>query len=123
MDIWPALPILILGHVSEELVDDAVAGLEHVNSDRISQINLNFSSQIENLRIAKLWKAMQVPFPELVALYLSFGCLSHEPVVPDSFLGGSAPRLRFLKLNRMPFPGLPIETTFVCHPPRRTSPL
>jgi hypothetical protein len=107
MDIWPALPILILGHVSEELVDDAVAGLEHVNSDRISQINLNFSSQIENLRIAKLWTAMQGPFPELVALYLSFECLSHEPVVPDSFLGGSAPRLRFLKLNRMPFPGLP----------------
>jgi hypothetical protein len=30
-----------------------------------------------------------------------------SPVIPDSFLGGSAPRLQFLDLNRVPFPGLP----------------
>ena len=29
------------------------------------------------------------------------------PVVPDSFLGRSAPRLRFLVLDGIPFPGLP----------------
>src|SRR6266566_199935 len=32
---------------------------------------------------------------------------SSPPVVPDSFMGGSAPRLRSLHLNRIPFPGLP----------------
>jgi hypothetical protein len=35
--------------------------------------------------------------------------LEHEmpAVVPESFLGGSAPRLRYLFLDRVPFPGLP----------------
>ena len=95
LDVWPALPLLIFGRVSEELVDNVIPGLEH----RISQINLSCGtiSQPE-----KLWTAMQVPFPELVALYLSYG-----PVLPDSFLGGSAPRLRYFYLDGVPFPGLP----------------
>jgi hypothetical protein len=50
---------------------------------------------------------MQVSFPELRILYLSFGNLSYVPVLPDSFLGGSAPRLRLLYLDAIPFPGLP----------------
>ena len=29
------------------------------------------------------------------------------PVIPDSFLGGSAPRLRYLNFTGIPFPGLP----------------
>jgi hypothetical protein len=32
--------------------------------------------------------------------------LSCVPVLPDSFLGGSAPRLRYLALVSVPFPGL-----------------
>jgi hypothetical protein len=47
---------------------------------------------------------MQVPFPELTFLRLfSFD----ETVIPDSFLGGSAPRLRYFELFGIPFPGLP----------------
>jgi hypothetical protein len=49
---------------------------------------------------------MQVPFPELTYLTL----LPNDKTVsalPDSFLGGSAPRLETLWLNRIPFPGLP----------------
>jgi hypothetical protein len=54
--------------------------------------------------LEKLSTAMQVPFPELTELQLrSYG----EVVLPDSFLGGSAPRLRILNLDRIPFPGLP----------------
>jgi hypothetical protein len=54
--------------------------------------------------LEKLFAAMQVPFPELTDLELtSYG----EVVLPDSFLGGSAPRLRELSLDRIPFPGLP----------------
>jgi len=79
-----------------------IAALEH--SDRISQITLECypDSQIE-----QIWTAMQVPFPELAVLYLSFGLWSDVPILPDSFLGGSAPRLRFLALDFIPFPGLP----------------
>ena len=102
LDVWPALPLLINGDVFAESVDNVIAELKHI--DRISQINLSWftTSQIE-----KLCTAMQVPFPELAGLYLAFGKSPHVPVVPDSFLGGSAPRLRFLCLNSVPFPGLP----------------
>jgi hypothetical protein len=85
-------------------VDNVIAELEL--SDRICQIELNLtfdtSSQIE-----KLWTAMQAPFPELAALYLSFRDVSFVPVLPDLFFGGSAPRLRHLALNSIPLSGVP----------------
>ena len=58
---------------------------------------------------------MQVPFPELAILYLSFGSMSFVPVFPNSFLGGSAPRLQFLALNSIPFPGLPERLLSATH--------
>jgi hypothetical protein len=102
LDFWPALPLLIQGGVTETSVDNVIAELEH--SDRICQINLNCHA---TSRIEKLWTAMEVPFPELAVLSMSFGGLSYVPVLPDSFLGGSAPRLRYLALTCIPFPGLP----------------
>ena len=82
-------------------MDNAIAELEH--SDRICQISLSYltTSQIETL-----CTTMQVPFPELELLVLLFET-EHVPVLPNSFLGGSAPRLRFLCLTAIPFPGLP----------------
>ena len=102
LDVWPALPLLIQGYVSRTTVGNLIAELEH--SDRTCQISLNChtTSVIETL-----WTAMQVPFPELAFLYLSCIGLSFVPVLPDSFLGGSAPRLRYLALNSIPFPVLP----------------
>ena len=102
LDVWPALPLLIQGYVSKTSVDSVIAELEH--RDRICQISLSChtTSQIE-----KVWTAMQVPFPELVNLHLSLRGFSHVPVLPDSFLGGSAPRLRYLALDSIPFPALP----------------
>jgi hypothetical protein len=52
---------------------------------------------------------MQAPFPELAGLYLSIieFSIMPAPVLPDSFLDGSAPRLRRLYLRGIPFPGLP----------------
>ena len=101
-DIWPALPLLIRGDVSETSVEDVIAELEQ--SDRIRQIDLNCHL---TLKIEKFWTSMQVLFLELVFLSLSFEN-SHVPVLPDSFLGGSAPRLRYLSLTStsIPFPGL-----------------
>ena len=102
LNVWPALPLLIQGDVSETSVDNAIAELKH--SDRICKISLEFhtTSQIE-----KLWAAMEVPFPELAVLHLSFAHFSYGPVLTDSFLGGSAPCLRYLALTSVPFPGLP----------------
>ena len=49
---------------------------------------------------------MQVPFPELTSMGLwSRG--KTASALPDSFLGGSAPRLLYLELSGIPFPGLP----------------
>ncbi len=63
-------------------------------------------------QLEKVLAAMRVPFPELTHLQLiSDG--ETVPVIPDSFLGGSAPRLQAFQLIRVPFPGLPI-----CYPPR-----
>ena len=101
LDVWPAFPVLIRGDVEGTSIDVTIAKLKH--NDRIRQITLYFhtTSQIE-----KLWAAMQVPFPELANLYLSFRSMSFVPVFPDSFLGGSAPRLQSLALDSIPFPGL-----------------
>jgi hypothetical protein len=104
LDVWPVLPLHIQGDVSETSVDNVIALLEL--SDRICQIELNLGFDTTS-QIEKLWTAMQVPFPELAALYLSFGSVSSVPVFPDLFLGGSAPRLRHLALNSIPLSGLP----------------
>jgi hypothetical protein len=104
LDVWPALPLLILGVVSKTAVDNVIAELEH--RDRISKIGLDFhtTSQIENV-----WAAMQEPFPELKSLFLLYtvqSCIDIVPVFPDSFLGGSTPCLQSLALVAVPFPGL-----------------
>ena len=102
LDVWPALPLLVKGQVSESSVYNVIAALKH--NDRIRQINLGIYFRTTP-PIDGLWTAMEVPFPELVALTLSL--LSFSSVLHDSFLGGSAPRLRYLCLHAIPFPGLP----------------
>ncbi|KAI0270307.1 hypothetical protein BGY98DRAFT_264820 [Russula aff. rugulosa BPL654] len=106
LDVWPALPLLILGDVTETSVGNVIAELEY--SDRIYEIKLLIKLDFYTTsQLEKLWTAMQVPFPELAALYMSVYDLLYAPVLPDSFLGGSAPRLRYLALFSIPFPGLP----------------
>jgi hypothetical protein len=107
IDVWPALPLIIMDDgIIDTPVDNLISVLEHGN--RICQINFDFRS-FTTLQIEKVWTAMQVPFPELTALSLNSLRSPSEtvPVVPDSFLGGSAPRLRLLTLLGIPFPGLP----------------
>jgi hypothetical protein len=72
-------------------------------SNRVSHVNLwSFAgSQLE-----EVLAAMQLPFPELTDLWLSsYG--ETVRVILDSFLDGSAPRLRHFSLYGIPFPGLP----------------
>jgi hypothetical protein len=49
---------------------------------------------------------MQVPFPALTSLML-WSHVDPGPVIPDTFLGGSAPHLRYLSMNSIAFPGIP----------------
>jgi hypothetical protein len=106
LDVWPALPLVIwcdrIGGADDRIggVDNIIAALER--RERVCQIAL---VNVQSSDLGIYLEALQQPFPELTNLWLhSFETV---PVVPDSFLGGSAPRLEDLQLNRIPFPGLP----------------
>ena len=103
LDLWPPLPLVIqsfryYGDCTIENVDNIVAVFERRN--RVCRID------IKGILTGKVLTAMQEPFPELTDLTL---CPNEKriAVLPDSFLGGSAPRLRYLQLDGIPFPGLP----------------
>ena len=103
LDIWPAfLPIVVSESpwVSLEHADNIVAALEH--NDRVREISLWRFPTPESERFVA---AMQKPFPALEYLDIR---LFDDPilVLPDSFLGGSAPRLRTLHLVDILFPAL-----------------
>jgi hypothetical protein len=106
LDIWPALPLIIEGDslrfYSTRCVDNIVAALKR--SDRVCHVGLSIS---ESLDLEIFLAAMQQPFPELTHLDLRWIGDDETMVVPDSFLGGLAPRLQYLLLHDIPFPGLP----------------
>jgi len=109
LDIWPELPILIITDYyhwpprpkTVENVENVVSALEL--KDRVSNIEFISVSSSEMERFAAV---MQDPFPALTHLAI---WLHDEmaPVISDSFLGGSAPRLRHFELAGIPFPALP----------------
>jgi hypothetical protein len=101
LDIWPPLLIKIVSR-SPNLGDNIIAALEY--SDRIREICLwRIGSPLE---LDRLVTVMQKPFPELESLYLGADD-KNVPAFPNTFLGGSAPRLQSLYLGRIPFPTLP----------------
>jgi hypothetical protein len=102
LDVWPALPLIIQGYMGVlSSTDNVIAALGQ--SSRLCQVDL---WSLADWQLEEVLAAMQVPFPELTDLRLgSFD--KTPPVIPDSFLGGSAPRLQFLQLDSIPFPGLP----------------
>ena len=100
LNVWPTLPLLIEGILaSRDPTDNVIAALGQ--SNRLCQVNLRLLGR----QLEEILAPMHVSFPELTTLRL----WSYEtpPVIPDSFLGGSAPRLRFLTFDSIPFPGLP----------------
>jgi hypothetical protein len=100
LDVWPALPLVILCDSPTENVDGIIAALER--SDRVCQINLK---GISSSHLRKVCAAMNGPFPELTDLLIwSYGTVT---ALPDSSLGGWAPRLRSLWLDHVLFRGLP----------------
>jgi hypothetical protein len=103
LDVWPALPLLIQGSMTESSsADDITVALGH--SNRVCEVHLWVT---DRRRLETVLAAMQVPFPELTNLFLHGKKDETPPAIPDSFLGGSAPRLRVFQLFGVPFPGLP----------------
>jgi hypothetical protein len=125
LDFWPAFPIVLTVDYYRDLGEDNIlATLEH--HDRVSQIAIwNISRSLWE----KVLPLMQKPFPILTDLNLRYTPWGWDgrrrpmvssviPVIPDSFLGGSAPRLRKLHLEYIPFPGfrkLLLSTTGLVH--------
>jgi hypothetical protein len=110
LDIWPKFPVIIQDDgFPEDLkamegVDNVIAALEL--NDRVSEIRLWAVSSPE---LKRLVAVMQDPFPALTKLWLESTEEIDEmaPVISDSFLGGSAPRLQCIQFCDIPFPALP----------------
>ncbi len=103
LDIWPLLPIVVLGTDREKYgSENIIAALEH--NDRICGINLSMG--VSRRQLKNILLSMQEPFPALTYLLLE----SKDevlPVIPDAFLGRYAPHLQDLYLERIAIPGLP----------------
>lgn len=116
LDVWPTLPISIKQNLCSSLSQverkNILAILEL--HQRVCEIDL---TDVSNELLDQVGQVMQKPFPILTKLLLE----SSSPtslVLPDSFLGGSAPRLRVLELEHIPFPALPnllMSTTGLRH--------
>ena len=108
LDVWPALPLAIWYNPGYDRIrgaDDRIGGVDNIiaaleRKERVCHIAL---LEVQSLGI--YLEALQQPFPELT--YLSLHCTGMVPVIPDSFLGGSAPRLEYFRLDGIPFLGLP----------------
>jgi len=100
LDIWPPLPI-VLSYQSDSVNGDQniIVALEH--QDRITKINF---PKISRSVLERLSPFMQEPLPALTELDLSG---TSVPVLPEAFLGGSAPCLQSCTLRDIAFPGLP----------------
>ena len=109
LDIWPPLPLIIHDDFTtfsgESSVENpnTIAAVKHIlHKYRVSQIKIHYHQILDY--IVDLAE-MQRPFPELT--HLRFRPYTFDgPILLDSFLGGSTPRLRSLVLFRIPFPAL-----------------
>ena len=107
LDVWPALPLLIGAHGSSMTstpgMDNIIVALGQ--SNRVRQVAL---WGLVDWQLEKVLAAMHVPFPELIILDLAPDKKTLPVIpIPDSFLGGSASRLKHFELSGIPFPGLP----------------
>jgi hypothetical protein len=100
LDIWPPLPI-VLSQSCRWGIGNVMAALGH--NDRVCDINL--WGPLSSSELEDVLAAMQQPFPGLTSLVL-MPYNGRAQVIPNSFLGGSAPHLRILTLHDIGFPGL-----------------
>jgi hypothetical protein len=109
LDVWPALPLIVEGGMVSSGTDNIIAALGQRN--RVCRVSF---WSLAGWQLEQVLAAMQVPFPELTYLRL-YSDGKTMPVIPDSFLDGSAPRLEIFLLDGIPFPGLPKLHLSVAH--------
>jgi hypothetical protein len=107
---WPPVPLTIDYYTywdadqgegpTPSYEDDVIAALEHPG--RVRYVGISVTSSL----LGKMSVAMQEPFPMLTHLWLSSKD-GNVPVLPETFLGRSAPHLRVAHLEGIPFPALP----------------
>ena len=102
-DTWPPLPIVIDAYrCLEEGADNTIAALEH--NHRVREIDI-FIEEVPSSVLGSFARVLQKPFPELT--HVTFLSANETTlVIPDTFLGGSAPRLRFCYMDYLPLPAL-----------------
>src|SRR6266852_6340219 len=114
LDFWPPFPIVLkVDYNLEWGSDNILSTLEH--HERVCQIRIQF---ISSSTWEEALSLMQKPFPILTDLNVRYTDDIAASVIPDSFLGGFAPRLRKLYLEYIPFPQLPnilLSTTDLVH--------
>ena len=81
--------------------DNLVAALEH--RDRVQVVNIKILPSL----FERLVTAMQEPFPALTQLQLESDPFEALPLLPDTFLGGSAPHLQTIYMAGISFPAAP----------------
>ena len=118
LDIWPALPILIyvFGIGSKEEVTNVIAALRQRNRVRKIHYDDYDDCDIQDSLLKEI-AAIDEPFPALTSLTL-LSSQQNVTVLPDTFLGGSAPLLRHLYLDGIPYPSigkLLLSTTNLVH--------
>jgi len=86
----------------KEDVTNVIATLRHHN--RVCKIY--YRNQYSQEFLLKEFAAIDEPFLALKSMELILPYGQNVPVLPDSFLGGSAPHLRSLKLKGIPYPSI-----------------
>jgi hypothetical protein len=102
LGVWPPFPIVIMDD------SDLMSGVNNIitaleQRDRVCKITLD---DIPSWIMDAFVPAMLGPFPALEGI-LFVTVDSDMVVVPDSFIGGSAPQLQWFTLHAISFPALP----------------
>ena len=104
MSIWPPLPIVFGNGEEGPTPEDSYFDAAIMHRNRICEIDFHLMTW----QFQRLASVMQEQFPALINLKLENVLHTRPPpVLPDGFLGGSAPRLRTLKLEFVAFPAIP----------------
>jgi hypothetical protein len=103
LDIWPAFPIIIrMANLYGGLEYNFLTAFKH--RDRICEIHIdNVSDDV----FAKLLSVTETLYPFPTLAVLDIRSMKSGPVLPNSFLGGSAPSLRSLFLRGVGLKALP----------------
>ena len=115
LDIWPPLPIVVRVRDSDGINDNVLAALEERH--RVCEVDVQVKYYDD---INQLARAMRVTFPALTDLNIqsihanSFS--STEFFREYTFLGGSAPNLRSLRLGCIEFPELALQNLLLSSP-------